>query len=251
MRLLVTRAEPDATALKAQLIARGHEVLIEPLLRIEYQPLDDIDLDGVQALIATSRNGVRALAHQPDGTPASNPLLAPAQTLPLYTVGPGTAATATALGFEQVIEGPRDARALIALIALQADVNAGPLLYLSGDAPAADVAGELRHLGFHVLEPVVYATALARELSRAVVQRLGASEIDGVVLLSPQTARTYARLILAHGLRARIGAVRHYCLSPAVAQGLAALAPPLIAAAAHPNLQEVLALVDRSGPLSP
>ena len=243
MRLLVTRPEPEATALEAQLIARGHEVLIEPLLRIEFQPLDDVELDEAQALIATSRNGIRALA--------TSPLLQQAQAMPLFTVGPGTASTATALGFQQVIEGPRDARALIALIALQADVNEGPLVYLSGDTPAADVAGELRRLGFHVLEPVVYATARAEQLGPSVVARLEAGEIDGVLLLSAETARTYARLILAHGLRRKLDRVRHLCLSAAVARGLDALAPPLIATALQPNLQEVLALVDRREPLSP
>ena len=243
MRLLVTRPEPDATALKAQLIARGHEVLIEPLLRIEFQPVDDADLDGAQALIATSRNGVRALAH--------SPVLDHAQSLPLYAVGPGTGATATALGFQQVIEGPRDARALIALIALQAEVNAGPLVYLAGDTPAADVAGELRRLGFHVQEPVVYATALADTLSPGVAARFKAGEIDGVLLFSAQTARTYARLILAQGLRRNLGEVTHFCLSAAVARGLDALTPPRIAVADQPNLQEVLALIDRGAQLSP
>ena len=243
MRLLVTRPEPDATTLKAQLIARGHEVVIEPLLRIEFLPVDDVELDDVQAMIATSRNGVRALA--------ASPVLAAAQALPIYTVGPGTAATATALGFQQVIEGPRDAVALVALIALQADVNAGPLLYLSGDTPAADVAGELRRVGFHVLEPVVYATGLADRLSPIAVERLTRGQIDGVLLLSAQTARTYARLILAHGLRNRLARVRHFCLSPAVARGLDALSPSGVETARAPSLKEVLALVDGSAPLSP
>ena len=243
MRLLVTRAEPDATALKERLVAKRHSVLIEPLLRIAFQPLDDVDLDGAQALIATSRNGVRALAQ--------GRALDAAQAIPIFTVGPGTAATAQSLGFQQVIEGPRDAGALIALIALRAEVNAGPLVYLAGEVQAADVAGELRHLGFHVLEPIVYTTALADRFGAATVGELQAERIDGVLLFSPQTARTYARLILAHGLSRRIARTMHFCLSTAVARGLDALPPLQISIAARPNVEEMVALIDHVAPQSP
>ena len=45
MRLLVTRPEPDATALKARLIAQGHEVLVEPLLNVSLDDADPIELE--------------------------------------------------------------------------------------------------------------------------------------------------------------------------------------------------------------
>ena len=242
MRLLITRPEPDATALKAHLLAEGHDVLIEPLLTIAFEDADPIELDGVQALIATSRNGVRALA--------ASPAFDDAQALPLYAVGPGTAATAKALGLSYVIEGPRAARDLVTLIALHAEVNGGPLLYLAGDTLAADLPGELRRLGFHVLEPVVYATRYATTLSPTIVARFQAREIGGVLLLSPRTARTYAGLIARHGLIEKSRAALHLCISAAAARELAALAPARIATAKAPNLQEMLALVARNAPQS-
>ena len=61
MRLLVTRPEPDALKLRAALEERGHEATVEPLLSVSFDDTDPIDLEGVQALIATSRNGLRAL----------------------------------------------------------------------------------------------------------------------------------------------------------------------------------------------
>src|SRR5262245_10620271 len=159
MRLLVTRPEPDATTLKAQLIALGHEVLIEPLLHVVMHPLDphEIDLEEAQALVATSRNGVRALAKSPHA--------AAALELPLYAVGPGTAATARALGFAHVLQGPRDARALVPFVAEHAEVTAGSLIYLAGATRTGDVGGELRRLGFHVQEPVMYSMLPASHLS--------------------------------------------------------------------------------------
>ena len=65
MRLLVTRPEPDALKLRAALEERGHEATVEPLLQVSFDDADPIDLDGVQALIATSRNGLRALKSHP------------------------------------------------------------------------------------------------------------------------------------------------------------------------------------------
>ena len=239
MRLLVTRPEPDAAALRAQLIGMGHEVLIEPLLQVLFPLLQpgDIDLEEAQALVATSRNGVRALAQ--------SPFLSAAVGLPIYCVGPGTAATARALGFEIVLAAPSDARALLEFVAENAQVNGGSLVYLAGETKAADVGGELRHLGFHVQEPVVYAVKPADSLSAPIVARFEAGEVDGVLLLSPQTARTYARLVLAHGLSAKALRGVHFCLSQAVARGLAALGAPRTAIASQPDLKALLALVAR------
>jgi len=240
MRLLVTRPEPDATALKAQLIGLGHEVFVEPLMRVVFHALDELDLSDAQALIATSRNAVRAISR--------SPILDVAQAMPLYAVGPGTAATARALGFHNVRRGPGAASALVGFIAEDAQVNAGPLIHLAGEVKAVNVAGELRRLGFHVQEPVVYTVLPAERLSAPIVGRFEAGEIDGVLLLSPQTARTYARLIVAHGLREAVERTVHFCLSATVAHALAALAPVRVVAAAQPNLQALLALVARGVP---
>lgn len=243
MRLLVTRPEQDAIALKAQLIGLGHEVLIEPLIHIEYDPLDDLELGDAQALIATSRNALRALAQSRH--------VSEARAIPLYAVGPGTSATARALGFEVVLQGPRDGAALVGFVAEHAEVFGGPLVYLSGELRAADVGGELRRLGFHVLEPVAYRARASSRLSAPIAARFEAGEIDGVLLMSPQTARTYVKLIKARGLGAKAAKAMHYCLSPAVARALDPLAPPHRAAAAQPNMQSLLALVAQGVPHLP
>ncbi len=237
MRLLVTRPEADSTEIKVRLEKLGHQALIEPLLTIHFEGAEAVDLEGAQALIATSRNGVRALA--------TSPAMDAARVLPLYAVGPGTAAAAKALGFEQIIMGPRAAKDLITLIALQAEVNGGPLVYLAGDTVAADIAGELRRLGFSVLEPVVYTTETAQSFSPPIIAEFKAGRIGGVLLFSAQTARVYARLVEKHGLTAAAGNAVHFCLSGAVAQELDRLKLET-EVAREPNLQEMLALVTRS-----
>src|SRR5215813_12527695 len=98
MRLLITRPEPDATRLKARLEELGLEATIDPLVNITFNKADEIELSEAQALIATSRNGLRALA-------ARSEVLEIARKLPAFTVGDATAADARALGFEVVLAG--------------------------------------------------------------------------------------------------------------------------------------------------
>jgi len=235
MRLLITRPEVDAAELKVALASQGHQVLAEPLLKVNFEGAEAIDIGSAQALIATSRNGVRALA--------TCPAIDVARSLPLYAVGPGTAAAAKALSFTQVIIGPRAAKDLVTLIALHAEVNAGPLVYLAGDTLATDLAFELRRLGFHVLEPVVYTTEPAQEFSKPIIGRFKKREIDGVLLFSPQTARIYVRLVRLHDLIETTRTITHFCLSAAVARTLDVLPTPRTAVAQSPNLQQMLALV--------
>ena len=163
MRLLVTRPEPDALKLRAALEEHGHQATVEPLLSVSFEDGDALDLDGVQALIATSRNALRALK--------SHPLRGLARKLPLFAVGRATAAEGRTLGFETVVTGAGTAEELVAHIVSVAEPSAGLLLHLAGDSLAGDLAGELESHGFRVLQPVVYrmrpATALTDDDRRA------------------------------------------------------------------------------------
>lgn len=236
MHLLVTRPEPDARELRARLEALGHRVTIEPLLRIELVP-DAIDLKGAQALIATSRNGLKALAE--------SAVLPEALKLPIFTVGPATATLARSLGFARVTSGPASARELAPVIAALADPSAGPLLHLAGDVLATDLGAALQTAGFAVRQEIVYRSVPAHELSATTVEALSRGDIDAVILLSPRTAEIYAELIARNGLEHAARRLAHYCLSANVAAGLASLAPDEVAIAVQPNSEEMLALIAR------
>jgi uroporphyrinogen-III synthase len=239
MRLLVTRPEPDATTLKKRLVANGHTVTIEPLITIQHagdQPgAEPLDLDGAQALIATSRNALRAIA--------ASPAIEAAKALTLFAVGPGTAETAAAMGFATVIKGPADARRLVPVIGQFAEVNSGPLVHLAGDTLAYDFAADLQRIGFTVQAPVVYTTAVADRFASATVASLRNGRFDGVLLLSPRTASVYVDLVLKHNLTAGIQKVRHFCLSAAVQAKLVRLGAVPSRVAAAPDLAAILALI--------
>jgi uroporphyrinogen-III synthase len=240
MRLLITRPEPDALKLGALLEEAGHEAAIEPLLAVSFEGGEPIELDGAQALIATSRNALRALK--------AGPALAAAKGLPLFAVGKATAAEARTLGFATVVTGAGTAAELVAHIVSALDPAAGLIVHLRGDTVAGDLAGELEAHGFRVVQPVVYRMVAAEALSEETVERLGAGEIGGVILMSPRTAAVYAALIRKHGLAAAVRGLPHFCVSAAVARRLAPLGGVETRTAEAPRLEEVLALIDEAGP---
>lgn len=236
MRLLVTRPEPDALRLRAALEQRGHAATVDPLMRVSFEDCDPIELDGVQALIATSRNGLRALQ--------ASPALVEARRLPLFAVGRATAAKARDLGIEVVVTGAGTATGLVSHIASAVDPAAGLLLHLAGDMLAADLEGALEAHGFRLAEPIVYRMVSATGFSPETMEQLAFGEIEGVILLSPRTATIYADLMGKHGLATFARQLTHYCLSRAVAGPLASLGTVPTAIPAAPRLEEVLALID-------
>jgi uroporphyrinogen-III synthase len=242
MRLLITRPEPDALRLRALLEEAGHEAVVEPLLSLSFAGGEAIDLDGAQALIATSRNALRALKAGQGASPA----LAEVRHLPLFAVGKATAAEARGLGFETVVTGAGTAAELVAHIVSVLDPANGVLIHLAGDTLAHDLAGELETQGFRVRQPVVYRMIPATSFADTTVEDLATHAIDGLLLMSPRTATIYANLVAKHGLTRAIRTLPHFCLSDAIARRLQPLGrvPTLIAQA--PRLEELLALIDES-----
>jgi uroporphyrinogen-III synthase len=237
MLFLVTRPEPDASKLKALIENAGLEAIVEPLMTAEFLPEALDGLDGVSALVATSRNGLRALSH--------SPFLQDALRIPLFVVGRGTAEEARRLGFERIAVGPGSVVGFAAAIAGTLDPADGLILHLAAEQKAGDLAGELDMLGFRVLQPVVYRMKAEEALSEGIREAIGDGTIEGVVLMSPRTARIYAGLIRRHGLADAAAEVVHVCLSDAVAKGLAALGDVPVEVADKPSLNALMELIER------
>ena len=102
MAVLLTRPHPDNEATERLLRARGHDVVLAPMLRLEpMSSLDAADTANYGAVIVTSANALRAV----EGQLAGSPLL----KLPLFAVGEHTASVARHLGFAEVISADGDA----------------------------------------------------------------------------------------------------------------------------------------------
>jgi len=235
MRILVTRPELDAGLEVEALAARGHDAVLSPLLVIEQVKGATLDLAGVQALIVTSRNALRALSH--------HPALDAARKLPVFAVGEATAESARALGFAKVIQGSGTGAGLAQLIAGQAGSSGGRLVHLAGETLAFDLKSALEARGFRVSQPVIYRAVPATELAPEALSRIRAGKLDGVILLSPRTAKTFLALLERYGAVTQGKRLVCYCISEAVAE----VVTPLgfrVRVAAHKREEDVLALLD-------
>ncbi len=237
MHVLITRPEADAEALKSSIEELGCRATLAPLVAIVPNAIPLSAIEGATALVTTSRNALKALA----GSPA----LELATSLPLYVVGPGTAAMAREMGFTDVIEGAGTAADLAATLSAQGRSDGGTFAYLRGDVLAFDLEAALMRAEVNVVSVAAYRSVAAETLAPNVAAALARGEIDAVMLMSPRTAETWARL--AGDLIASAGRpIAQLCLSEAVAKALLSrFAANNVLIAAHPSLEEMLALVKR------
>ncbi len=224
MRIVVTRPQEDAERTAATLRARGHEVLVAPLLAVEPVPVELATNWG--GVIITSANAAHAIATHP----AREALV----KLKLFAVGKRSADAARQVGFTDVTSAGGDVRDLIrTLVARKADAQA-PLLYLAGEDRARDLIGELTARGIAAEMAVVYrAAALPFPAALAAALKIGA--VDAVLHYSARSTESYVAGAQAAGLAAPALAVRHICLSPQVAAPLIAAGAANIAQAARPD----------------
>lgn len=231
MRVLITRPEEDATDLVAELAVRGIEAVLAPLLAIDFVDEAPLDLSGVQALLMTSANGVRAFARN-----------TPERGLKVLAVGDATARAAEAAGFTDVVSAAGDVDDLAVLAAGRLDPGAGVLLHPAGSKVAGDLAGMLERAGFSYRRCVLYAARMASRLPEKARAGLAAGEFAGVLIYSPRTGATFKRLIEAAGLAPALAGVRAYCLSANVAAAVAELPWAAVETAARPEQTAMLAL---------
>src|SRR5262245_17279550 len=188
MRILITRPEPDAERTAQALRARGHDVVLAPVLRVE--TLDaDVGAPPWAAVLMTSANAARAVATHSQRDEIIR--------RPAFTVGDRSAEAARAAGFTDVTSAKGDAEALIALVGSRLTPGTAPLLYLAGAERAADVAGALAGRGFTVRTAVVYRAAALTVLPSDAAAALGAGRIDAVLHFSARTVAVF--LDLAQG----------------------------------------------------
>lgn len=211
MRVLVTRPLPDGERTAAALHARGHQVLLAPLMKVRPLPAD---LSGEwSAVIVSSANALRGLDPKQ---------IAPLKSLPLFAVGERTAAMARDAGFSDIRSAAGGAGDLVRLVAERYANQKAPHLYLVGEDRAADLGDELAQRGIPTRTMVVYknvTTGFPPELIRALTD----GAIDAVFHFSRRSAENYIAGAKDAGLAKAAAQPQHICLSPQVAEPLQAI----------------------------
>jgi uroporphyrinogen-III synthase len=233
VRLLVTRPQEDGERTAAALRARGHAVVVAPLLRIEAVAAD-LGPGPFAAVLTTSANAARAVAQ--------HPRLGELRGVPLYTVGQRSAEAARAAGFSAVHSANGDVRDLVSLVAREQSATA-PLLYLAGEERTADLMEELGRRGLTVRTVVVYRAVAAERFPPAAEQAIAAGELDGVLHFSRRSAAAFINCAGAADLGERALRLTHYCLSAQVAAPLADAGAATICLAQRPEEEALLALI--------
>lgn len=223
-QVLITRPREDAEPLADLLEGHGFATLIEPLLEITMVDGPAFDLSGIQALVMTSANGVRAFTHRDSR-----------RDLPVYAVGMATAAEATAAGFQRVTTAGGNVDALAAALTENLDPIQGPIFHPAGSVQAGDLGTALRQAGFGYRRDACYHAAIATRLSDTVATAFLKREIDHVLLYSPRTARTFCTCASDSGCADHLDTVVAHCLSEAVAVAASSLAWRRMVTVARPD----------------
>ncbi|MDP6428568.1 MAG: uroporphyrinogen-III synthase [Rhodospirillales bacterium] len=184
MRVLVTRPGEDGEALANALEKIGVSAVIEPLLTVKIDKGVEPDFEGVQAVMVTSANGVRALAR-----------CSARRDIPVFAVGDATAKTARGAEFKQVHSASGDVRALADLAIDLLEPEHGSLVHIAGSEVAGDLGGALTKAGFAYRREVIYEVQPSRTLSASAIAALKGGDIDAVLLFSPRTGETFVHLV--------------------------------------------------------
>jgi uroporphyrinogen-III synthase len=205
MRLIITRPEEDAAALKAKLESRDHIAILAPLLKIVARPGAYVPPLAYQLICTTSANALKYVQ-------VEDRLLA----IPLLTVGPQSLSAAQEKGFKFAEAHGGDVHGLAAHASTNFDPQKGPVLYLSGAETSADLQALLMASGFAV-ERVITYDALVHTPNDIATALKGT---DGVLLYSPRSARLWCDLMAKSGLEKQAATPIYFCLSENVANAL-------------------------------
>ena len=228
---LVTRPLADSRDLAEALKSRGFDPLIEPMLTIRYRDETPPGHE-YQGVLATSANGVRALAR-----------LVAWRDLPVWAVGDASAREARELGFVTVESAGGDVTTLADLVAKRADPSIGPLLHVAASRLAGDLGNALKSRGFTVEKAVLYDAEPAADFSPALLEALASQHLSAALFFSPRTAATFVRLAANRALGDSLRSIEAFALSRAVAEELAPLPWRGVAVAERPDQAALLALL--------
>ena len=234
MRVLVTRSKYDAAHLIEELGLRNIEAVLAPLLEIEFFGGPVLNLKGIQALLMTSANGVRAFSRRSDN-----------RDLQVVAVGDATAQAARRHGFENVISAAGDVDHLASAVIRGLKPEDGAVLHPAGTAVAGCLERLLGAAGYNYRRVVLYEAKGADRLPTIARDGFINGAFDGVLIYSPRTGVTFHRLVMESGLASTLDKVGAFCLSENVAGSISGLPWASILIAPRPEQTALLALLDK------
>jgi uroporphyrinogen-III synthase len=241
--VLVTRPRAASERLARELNRLSYDTIIEPLLTVEALPVRLPELGDVQAVMITSANTIQALE-------SGDYDIQNFFGLPCFCVGAATGRAATELGFRHVHISAGGGEELARLIAKTLTDKKKSILHIAAKETDSKARETLEQGGLRVINWAVYAARPADAMSEAVRQRLGAGQIDAVVVFSQRTAQILCELLAQYKLEACCESLTAIGLSQAVCGTLRVLPWRKVSAASQPTETAVIESLKQLHPVS-
>lgn len=228
MPVLLTRPAEQSAETARALARDGIEAVIWPLTKIV--PICDTLVlpDGIEGVLFTSANGLRAYAR-----------LSPRRDLPALCVGPATLAAAHEAGFSNVRSADGDAEALAELARTS---GLRRLLHARGAETAGDLGEMLARDGISITEAMLYRAEETGPPPALVAAALMSGGLTPLTVWSPRGARILRRYLAPSAL----ASVTLIAISENAAAPLQGMNWARIVIADRPDGQAMIAAIRRN-----
>ncbi len=238
MTILITRPQPEASELAAQLEHMGYQTLIDSMLNINPLSFPAIDLRAAQAFVFTSANSIRSLP--------LTLLSSIDKTLPAYAVGEATACVAHEFGFRNLHTSNAGALELCRQLQKIQAPTKGPIIFFSGKHTAIDLPHILASSNFNTQKHIVYEAKAAKHFTQNTVSALQNKEIQQVLFFSPRTAQIFVKLLQEEALTRMCKTMIAICFSKNIADIIQGTIWKNLLVADAPHMDSLLPLIKQS-----
>ena len=234
--MLLTRAAEDAARTQDRLEARGHIVMLSPVM----------EMVGIEARWPSGViDAVLATSGQAFAGSLGGPSPEARRVLPLYLVGARTAEAAARAGFLGAAQISQNAASLAMAFGKLAS-RPQRIVYLAGRDRKPDIETALEVIGRSVEVVEVYEARACHAPSPEAVKALRQGGLDGILHFSRRSAGLFTAMASQADVDIRLTA--HFCLSDDVAAPLREAGCAEIHISEKPNEADLLALVEQVAP---
>lgn len=204
-RLLIARAEPEASLTAAQVTQMGGTPILAPM-RNAIPVMEPVPTKP-DALVATSARAFQLGPSIPDEW----------HDLPCLVVGEITATAARGAGFRDIRIAQGEAASLAPLLGA---FHGQSLVYLAGDPRRPELESDAKALAIRLTPWLRYRMQDMETLPAPAHSALSDGTCDAILHFSRESAATLLRLVEKAGLQPALLRPVHACLSPGIAASL-------------------------------
>tara|TARA_B100001057_G_scaffold384591_1_gene391096 strand:+ start:440 stop:1138 length:699 start_codon:yes stop_codon:yes gene_type:complete len=184
MHILLTRPLEDCYEMIIRFQSLKNQVSHLPLLRIEGENYNKLDLINLKGIIFTSANAVKFLDHKIID-----------KKILCFCVGNATEKKARGVGFQNVITADGNVENLKELILRNFDQKNGKLVYVSSQIISVDLDQQLIKEGYDIRRIINYKTTHNENFNESFVKKLKLNMPDIVYIYSQNSALSFLKFI--------------------------------------------------------